>query len=69
MILAHKIQLDPTVKQQRYFYNAAGTARFAYNWALNQWNEQYKLNQKPTANKLKILWNKTRKSDWKVGLL
>ncbi len=41
MILAHKIALDPNDVQETYFRKAAGTARFAYNWALNQWQQQY----------------------------
>jgi len=41
MLLAHKIALDPNNVQKTYFARAAGTARFAYNWALNQWGEQY----------------------------
>jgi len=42
MILAHKIQLDPNNVQRTYFTKACGVARFAYNWALAQWNERYK---------------------------
>ncbi|MHB1957242.1 MAG: RNA-guided endonuclease InsQ/TnpB family protein [Sulfobacillus sp.] len=41
MILAHKIALDPNDVQETYFRKAAGTARFAYNWALDQWQQQY----------------------------
>ncbi|MEF3193820.1 MAG: transposase [Halothiobacillaceae bacterium] len=41
MILAHKIALDPNNKQATYFTKAAGTARFAYNWALAEWQKQY----------------------------
>ncbi len=41
MILAHKIALDPNNVQETYFRKAAGTARFAYNWALDQWHQQY----------------------------
>jgi len=37
MILAHKIELQANNKQRTYFAKASGTARFAYNWALNQW--------------------------------
>ena len=42
MILAHKIQLNPNNVQRTYFTKACGVARFAYNWALAQWNERYK---------------------------
>ena len=41
MILAHKMALDPNNVQETYFRKAAGTARFAYNWALDQWQQQY----------------------------
>jgi putative transposase len=36
MLLAHKIALEPTA-QRWYFARAAGTARFAWNWAPAEW--------------------------------
>jgi len=41
MILAHRIQLDPNKVQVTYLTRAAGTARFAYNWALAEWGRQF----------------------------
>ena len=41
MIISHKLRLDPNNKQATYFAKAAGTARFAYNWALAEWQTQY----------------------------
>ena len=41
MIISHKIRLDPNNQQATYFAKAAGTARFAYNWALVEWQTQY----------------------------
>jgi putative transposase len=41
MFLAHKIALDPNNKQRTHFAKAAGTARFAYNWALAEWQKQH----------------------------
>ena len=41
MIISHKIRLNPNNKQATYFAKAAGTARFAYNWALAEWQTQY----------------------------
>lgn len=41
MIVAHKIALDANNVQATYFAKAAGTARFAYNWALAEWQRQY----------------------------
>ena len=43
MILAHKIALDPTPEQAAYFARACGVARFAYNWALARWRQEYAL--------------------------
>jgi putative transposase len=42
MITAHKIVLDPNPAQENYFARACGTARFAYNWALAEWNRQWR---------------------------
>ena len=39
--LAHKIELIPTTSQVEYFTKACGVSRFAYNWALANWNSQY----------------------------
>ncbi len=43
MLIAHRIALDPTDKQRTYFARASGVARFAYNWALAEWQRQYAL--------------------------
>ena len=37
----HKIKLDPTQEQAIYFARACGVARFAFNWALAAWKEEY----------------------------
>jgi len=41
MLIAHRIALDPNDVQATYLSRAAGTARFAYNWALAEWKRQY----------------------------
>ncbi|MDA8344615.1 MAG: RNA-guided endonuclease TnpB family protein [Thermaerobacter sp.] len=41
MLMAHRIALNPNRRQATYFAKAAGTARFAYNWALAEWDRQY----------------------------
>ena len=41
MLTAHKIALNPNNAQATYFARASGTARFAYNWALAEWQRQY----------------------------
>ena len=42
MILAHGIRLVPRADQESYFVRARGVARFAYNWALAEWQRQYR---------------------------
>ena len=39
--------------QRVYFARAAGTARFAWNWALGEWKSQYKAGGKPTEVSLR----------------
>jgi len=41
MILAHRIRLDPNKIQATHLARAAGAARFAYNWALAEWQRQF----------------------------
>ena len=41
MLITHRIALDPNNVQATYFARAAGTACFAYNWALAEWGRQY----------------------------
>ncbi|MEB6589904.1 transposase [Pseudomonas asiatica] len=41
MLIAHRIALDLNNVQAIYMARAAGTARFAYNWALTEWKSQY----------------------------
>lgn len=43
----HKIKLDPTQEQAIYFAKACGVARFAFNWALAAWKEEYEAGGKP----------------------
>ncbi|WP_052568514.1 RNA-guided endonuclease InsQ/TnpB family protein [Ktedonobacter racemifer] len=64
MIRAHKIRLHPTAEQAVYFAKAAGTARFVWNWALAEWNQQYEAGEKPTAYKLKKQFNEIRREQF-----
>lgn len=49
MLIAHKIALDPNNVEATYLARAAGTARFAYNWALAQWGRQYQAHKADPA--------------------
>jgi len=35
---AHRIRLNLTPEQEAYFWRAAGTARYSFNWGLDHWN-------------------------------
>lgn len=52
-IRSHKICLRPTPKQARAFTQAVGNARFAYNWALAQWQAEYEAGGKPNEGALR----------------
>lgn len=70
MILTHKIALDLNNKQVTYCQQSAGTARFAYNWALANWNAQYKAwqadnsLQKPTQAALRRQLNAVKREQF-----
>jgi len=50
MLLAHQIRLAPNNVQRTYFARAAGTARFAYNWALAEWGRQFAVSKADPAS-------------------
>jgi len=54
MIKAHKIRLNPTSPQEAYFYRASGVARFAWNWALEEYKRRKVAGQE-------IAWNDIKK--------
>ncbi len=64
MIRAHKIRLNPTPEQATYFSKAAGTARFAFNWAVAEWKRQYEAGEKPSALKLRTQFRAIRKEQF-----
>ncbi len=64
MLVSHKIALEPNNKQKTYFAKAAGVARFAYNWALNRWEELYKQGQKPSEAALRRELNSIKKEQY-----
>jgi putative transposase len=62
--LSHKICLDPTYKQEQYFKQACGIARFTWNWALAEWKKQYDAGLKPSAFALKKQFNAIKPIDF-----
>ena len=41
-IVAHRIQLQPNNAQEAYFRQACGVKRFAWNWAVREWERQFR---------------------------
>ena len=64
MILAHKIQLDPNNKQRTYLAKACGVARFAYNWALEQWKSRFEAGEKVTETSLRRELNAIKRDSY-----
>ncbi len=60
-MLAHKIELKLNNKQRTYFAKAAGVARFAYNWALNEWQKEYAAGLKPSDPSLRRKLNSIKR--------
>ena len=64
MQLTHKIALEPTPEQARYFGQACGTARKVWNWALDEWNRQHAAGRRPNAMALKKQFNAVKYSSF-----
>jgi len=48
-LAAHKIRLKPNKKQEEFLLKCCGTARFVYNWGLDNWE---KSKEKPNWTKI-----------------
>ncbi len=57
MTLAHRVRLVPAAEQEAYFRKACGVARFAYNWALAEWQRRYAVGEKPSEIALRKALN------------
>lgn len=64
MLLTHKIQLVPNNKQAGYFARAAGVSRFAYNWALAEWQRQYQAGTPPSEISLRKQLNRIKREQF-----
>lgn len=60
----HKIKLDPTQEQAIYFARACGVARFAFNWALAAWKEEYEAGGKPNEAALRKRLNSVKAEEF-----
>lgn len=61
MILSHKIRIYPNKEQEVFLRKSCGVARFTYNWALEEWQKEYRNGNKPSAFKLNKKFNSVKK--------
>ena len=61
-IRGHIIALDPNNTQATHLKKACGVARFAYNWALSEWQKQYEQDKqyRETCQKLGLTLDETK---------
>jgi hypothetical protein len=55
--------LDPTPEQAVHCRRACGTARYAYNWGLAEWQRMGAAGEKPSMAVIKRRWNERRKAE------
>ena len=64
VFLGHRIALAPTPEQETLFWKAAGTARFAYNWALAEWQRQYDAGERPSKMSVDRAFNAVKHAEF-----
>lgn len=60
----HKVKLNPTKAQEQYFARACGVARFAFNWALAEWQKEYASGGKPNEASLRKKLNSIKAAEF-----
>ena len=61
---AHKIRLYPNSIQADYFTKACGVARFAYNWALDEWERAQRVGEYIRENDLRKRLNAIKRTEY-----
>lgn len=64
VIRAHIIKLAPTRKQEAFFRQCVGAARFAFNWALCHWRAQFAAGYKPNDGSLRKSLNTIKREEF-----
>jgi putative transposase len=57
MLIAHRIELILNNRERTYLAKCCGCARLAFNWAKEEWEQQYQRGEKPSAMALKKQFN------------
>ena len=62
--ISHKIELKPNNKAKTHFKKAFGCARLAYNWALAEWEENYRQGVKASIYDIRKEFNSIKKEKY-----
>ena len=70
MLMSHRIALRPTAEQEGLFSQHAGYARFAYNWALGEFQAGLEVGEWLRDRNLRPRWNRVKQfiAPWAVPL-
>ena len=69
VVLSHRIALVPSSAQEVLLRQAVGVSRFAYNWALAEWQRQYQAGGKPGEVALRRQLNALKRQQYPWMLL
>lgn len=64
IVMSHRIELKPHAIQESRFRQCVGAARFAYNWALAEWQRQFEAGEKPHEAVLRRQFNAIKPVDF-----
>lgn len=64
IVMSHRIELKPHAIQESRFRQCVGAARFAYNWALAEWQRQFEAGEKPHEATLRRQFNAIKPVDF-----
>lgn len=64
IVMSHRIELKPHAIQESRFRPCVGAARFAYNWALAEWQRQFEAGEKPHEAVLRRQFNAIKPVDF-----
>ncbi len=63
-VLTHRIELKPNKLQEALFRQCVGASRFAFNWALAEWQRHYAAGEKPNEAALRRPFNAIKPVDF-----
>ena len=70
IVMSHRIELKPNKIQEALFRQCVGASRFAYNWALAEWQRQFEAGETPHEAALRKQFNAIKPVEfpWILGL-